>query len=167
MLSKFWPAAGTLFIAVAVVGLLLVIGAPTSADGLAMGLPTDAEPLIVETASGERSFTIEIADSASERERGLMYRQQMADDHGMLFVFNSQQQVGFWMKNTVMPLDLLFISEDGTLKAVLRGEPYSEAVISPGVPVRFVLELKAGAAAANHIAAGDKVRHRVIGEAAK
>src|SRR5689334_438832 len=124
MLNKLWPAAGALFIAVAAMGLLLAIKARTSADGLAMGLPTDAEPLIVETASGQRSFSIEIADDPLERERGLMYRQQMADDHGMLFVFKVQQQVGFWMKNTVMPLDLLFISEDGTLKAVLKGEPY-------------------------------------------
>jgi uncharacterized membrane protein (UPF0127 family) len=127
-----------------------------------MILPTDAEPLVVETAAGERSFAIEIADEPTERERGLMFRETMDDGHGMLFVFAEQRQVGFWMKNTPMPLDLVFIADDGTIKAVLAGKPYSEAVISPGVPVHFVLELKAGTAARQHIADGDKVRHRVV-----
>ena len=60
------------------------------------------------------------------------------------------------MKNTPMPLDLLFIAQDGKIKAIKQGEPFSEAVISPGVPVRFVLELKAGIAAKNGIVDGDK-----------
>ena len=121
-----------------------------------MILPVDPEPLIVETSHGERSFTIEIADDPGERERGLMFREDMDDDHGMLFVFEDQREVGFWMKNTPMPLDLLFIAQDGTVKAIKQGEPLSEAVISPGVPVRFVLELKAGIAAKDGIDDGDK-----------
>ena len=130
-----------------------------------MILPVDPDPLIVETGQGERSFTIEIADDPGERERGLMFREHMDDDHGMLFVFEDQREVGFWMKNTPMPLDLLFIAQDGTIKAIKQGEPFSEAVISPGVPVRFVLELKAGIAAKNDIVDGDKARHRAINQA--
>ena len=131
-----------------------------------MILPVDPEPLIVETAEGERSFSIEVADDPGERERGLMFREQMDDDHGMLFVFEDQREVGFWMKNTPMPLDLLFIAQDGTIKAIKQGEPFSEAVISPGVPVRFVLELKAGIAGKNGIVDGEKARHRAINQAA-
>jgi len=69
------------------------------------------------------------------------------------------------MKNTPMPLDLIFIAQDGTIKAVKQGRPFSEAVISPGAPVRFVLELKAGMAANNDIVDGDKARHRAINQA--
>jgi uncharacterized membrane protein (UPF0127 family) len=150
----------------AALAVLAVSRLPSIADGRAMVLATDPDRLTVETRSGERSFSIEIAAGPAERERGLMFRETMPDDHGMLFVFEDQRQVGFWMKNTVMALDLIFIGEDGTVQAVLAGEPLSEAVITPGVPVRFVLELKAGTAAADHIAAGDKVRHPAIGRAA-
>jgi len=164
MLRNFWQAAGAVFVAVAVVGLLLALRSPSSADGRAMVLPVDPEPLIIETKAGRRAFKIEIADNPEERERGLMFREAMADDHGMLFVFDSQQEVGFWMKNTPMPLDLVFISENGTVRAVRKGEPFSEALISPSEPVRFVLELKAGTAAKNRIARGDKVRHNAINQ---
>ena len=92
-----------------------------------------------------------------------MYRQDMADDHGMLFVFEMQKQVGFWMRNTPMPLDLIFVGQDGKIRAVKHGEPQSDAVISPGVPVRFVLELKAGTAAKNGIEYGDLLRHPAVG----
>jgi uncharacterized protein len=158
------PTFGAIFVAAAVLGLFLAI-LPGSADGRAMILPTDAQPLLVDTAAGERRFSIEVADDAGERSRGLMFRETMDDDHGMLFVFEEQRPVGFWMKNTPMPLDLVFITTDGMVAAVLKGEPYSEAVISPGVPVHFVLELKAGTAARNGIEDGSKVRHPAIGAA--
>jgi uncharacterized protein len=160
------PIAGALFVVLTAFIVLMAVRLPAAADGRAMVLATDPDRLTVQTRSGERSFSIEIAKTPTERERGLMFRETMPDDHGMLFVFEDQRPVGFWMKNTVMPLDLLFISQDGTVQAVLEGEPFSEAVISPGVPVRFVLELKAGTAAANHIEAGDKASHPAIGRAA-
>ena len=165
MLRKFWLAA-VVIILVMVAGVFWLASDSWSvAKGRGMDLPVDPEPLVVETAGGERSFTVEIADDAEERERGLMFREDMDASHGMLFVFEEQREVGFWMKNTPMPLDLIFIAQDGTIKAVKRGQPFSEATISPGVPVRFVLELKAGTAAANGIADGDKVRHRAISQA--
>ncbi|TPM41725.1 DUF192 domain-containing protein [Mesorhizobium sp. B2-3-4] len=136
---------------------------PTAADSRAMILPVDPAPLIVATKGGDRSFSIEVADTDAEREAGLMYRQDMASDHGMLFVFPIQQQVGFWMKNTPMPLDMVFIGQDGKIRAIKHGEPQSEAVVSPGVPVRFVLELKAGTAAANGIEYGNLLHHPAIG----
>jgi uncharacterized membrane protein (UPF0127 family) len=166
MASKLRPTARALSVALAALVMLVAWRLPVVADGRAMVLATDRDRLTVETRSGERAFSIEIAASPSERERGLMFRETMPEDHGMLFVFEDQRQVGFWMKNTVMPLDLVFISEDGKVQAVLPGEPFSEAVITPGVPVRFVLELKAGTAAADHIAAGDEAHHPAISRAA-
>jgi uncharacterized membrane protein (UPF0127 family) len=135
---------------------------PGLADGRAQVLPVDPAPLVAATSAGERSFTIEVADDVGERSAGLMFREAMADDHGMLFVFERTQPVSFWMKNTPMPLDLIFVAEDGTVRAVRRGEPMSEAVVSAGEPVRFVLELKAGTAAKMGIARGTVLRHPVI-----
>lgn len=165
MLRKYWPVAGAVLVAAVAVAIWLVVKSSTAADSRAMILPVDPEPLIVQTAAGERSFTIEIADEPTERERGLMFRKNMDDDHGMLFVFEEQREVGFWMRDTPMPLDLIFISQDGTIKAIKPGEPFSEATITPGEPVRFVLELMAGTAAGNGIADGDKVVHKAISQA--
>ena len=135
---------------------------PAWADSQAMILPVDPHPLVALTSGGGKSFSVEIADDENEREAGLMFRKTMADDHGMLFVFEQSQPVGFWMKNTVMPLDLIFIGQDGRIKAIKHGEPQSEAIITPGQPVRFVLELKAGTAARAGIREGDLVKHPVI-----
>ncbi|MEP9388188.1 DUF192 domain-containing protein [Mesorhizobium sp. KR9-304] len=152
---------------VAIVAALgFYIGMPQSSADQAMRLPVDAAPLVAETAGGERSFTIEIADDGSERSAGLMFRQTMDDDHGMLFVFSETKEVGFWMKNTPMPLDLIFIGEDGRVRGILPGEPFSEAPISPGEPVRFVLELKRGTAEKAGIKDGDILRHPTIAAAA-
>jgi len=135
------------------------------AEGQPMILPVDPAPLVAVTSRGERPFTIEIADDSGKRQAGLMFRQEMADDHGMLFVFEAIQPVGFWMRNTPMPLDLIFIGQDGRIKAIRQGEPFSEAVISPDEPVRFVLELKSGTAEKNGIADGDLIRHPAIAAA--
>ncbi|TPI33651.1 DUF192 domain-containing protein [Mesorhizobium sp. B3-1-6] len=163
MAHRNWLTAGV-FCAAIVFAACFIAAKPSSAD--AMLLPTDRTPLVVSTGSGERSFSIEIADTSAEREAGLMFRRTMADDHGMLFVFERTDEVDFWMKNTPMALDLIFIGEDGRIKAIKRGEPESEAIISPGQPVRFVLELKAGTAARDGIKEGDLLRHPAIGTGA-
>ncbi|MFB9980150.1 DUF192 domain-containing protein [Mesorhizobium kowhaii] len=166
MAHRNWLTAGVVCAIVAVVvaaGAYFYSDRPTAADSRAMILPVDPAPLVVVTKGGDRSFSIEVANTAAEREAGLMYRQDMADDHGMLFVFEIQQQVSFWMQNTPMPLDLIFVGQDGKIRAIKHGEPQSEAIISPGVPVRFVLELKAGTAARNGIEYGDLLRHPAVG----
>lgn len=164
--SRFLRGAIWAAIACAVaLALYLFYPEPASADGQAMVLPVDPAPLVVVTGKGERSFAIEVADEPAERSAGLMFRKEMADDHGMLFVFEATQSVGFWMKNTILPLDLVFIGADGRIKAIRQGEPRSEAVISPDEPVRFVLELNAGVAAKDGIEDGDPVRHPQIGAA--
>ena len=163
----------TFLVAGAVIGAIaavifgfMVVERPFAASSRALTLPVDPERLIAETRSGEKSFSIEIADDPEERGAGLMFREDMDDDHGMLFIFERQQEVGFWMKNTPMPLDLLFVGQDGRVKAIKRGEPFSEAPISPAEPVRFVLELKAGTSAREGIANGDKLVHPAINGAA-
>ncbi len=148
--------------AVALVAAVDLFGSQSLAEQAAMMLPTDPAPLVAVTDEGDRNFSIEIADDAAERSAGLMFRETMPEDHGMLFVMDNTDQVGFWMQNTPMPLDLLFIGPEGKVKRIMRGEPMSEAVISPGEPVRFVLELKAGTAKRVGIESGDIVRHPVI-----
>ena len=166
MTRRNWLTAGVWCAAAAVIiaaGAFFYFQVPSAADGRAMILPVDPAPLVVVTKDGNRSFSIEIADTDAEREAGLMFRQDMADDHGMLFVFEIQQQVSFWMQNTPMPLDLIFVGQDGKIRAIKHGEPQSQAIISPGVPVRFVLELKAGTAARNGIGYDDLLRHPAVG----
>jgi len=152
----------SLIAAIAAVFSCMLLLVPLSAENLAQVLPVDPAVLVAVTPGGEKTFTIEVADDAGERSTGLMFRETMADDRGMLFVFERTQPVSFWMKNTPMPLDLIFIGEDGTVSAVLPGEPFSEAAISPGEPVRFVLELKAGAAKKAGIVEGIRLRHPLI-----
>ena len=158
--------AAALRAATVAAAFLVSLHAPAAADNHAMILPVDPAPLVAETDDGDQRFSIEVADEQRERAAGLMFRQTMRDDHGMLFVFEETRPVGFWMKNTPMPLDLVFIGEDGEVRSVLPGEPFSEASISPNVPVRFVLELKRGIAQKNGIEEGDRIRHPLIDEVA-
>jgi len=164
MFRKSLFAIAAAAVIVAALGFWLAMQQPVAADQ-AMRLPVDATPLVVETSGGERSFSIEIADEPTERGAGLMFRQTMDDDRGMLFVFPQTQPVSFWMKNTPMPLDLLFIGQDGRVVDILPGEPFSEAPIGPASPVRFVLELKRGTAENSGIKDGDFMRHPIINEA--
>lgn len=165
MARKTWCATGAIFALMLGVFAYFAFQQSSLAEGQPMVLANDPAPLTVMTGKGQRSFSIEVADDDGERAAGLMFREKMADDHGMLFVFERTQPVGFWMKNTPMALDLIFIGQDGQVKAVRRGEPFSEALIAPNDPVRFVLELKAGMAEKAGIKDGDVFRHPVISAA--
>jgi len=133
-----------------------------SVEGEPMLLPVDPAPLVVTTDAGQREFTIEVADDDRERSAGLMFRTDLDDTHGMLFVFEETRRVAFWMKNTPLPLDLVFIGEDGEVVSVMNGVPFSTAPIAPDAPVRFVLELNEGTAQKAGIAEGDRVSHPQI-----
>jgi len=142
---------------------LLIFAMPGPA--FAAELPTDAERLVIETGAGPVAFTVELALSPADRASGLMNRTSMAADHGMLFKFDQSRQVLMWMKNTPLPLDMLFIDEAGTVVRIAKETtPYSEAIIPSGGAVRYVLELNAGTADRRGISAGDMARHRVIGK---
>jgi len=132
---------------------------------MAAQLPTDSERLVIETRNGPVAFSVELALTADDRATGLMNRQSMPADHGMLFKFDQTRQVLMWMKNTPLPLDMIFIDADGVVARIAEDTtPFSETIIPSVAPVRYVLELNGGTAAKRGIAAGDQVRHRVIGK---
>lgn len=109
------------------------------------------------------SVYVELARSETERSRGLMFRQSMPQDHGMLFDFERDQMVSMWMKNTYISLDMLFVKADGRIHRIeSRTEPESERVISSGIPVRAVLELNAGVAAKLDLRPGDRLLHPIF-----
>lgn len=121
-------------------------------------------PLAIETAAGERRFTVELALGDRQQAQGLMYRRRLAPDAGMLFVYRRPQPVAMWMKNTLIPLDMVFIAADGRIVRIAqRTVPLSLETISSGAPVRAVLELNAGTAARLGIKPGDRVRSAALG----
>ena len=148
----------------ALVALLLFV----LASALAFSATFSSEPLTIRKADGTTAaFTVELAISADQRAQGLMNRKEMAADHGMLFDFGLTRRVAMWMKNTYLPLDMLFIRKDGTISRVAADTvPQSEAIIDSREPVHFVLELNAGTAAKLGIAAGDRVESATITAAA-
>ncbi len=121
------------------------------------------DELVITTPLGPRHFTVELASTPSERERGLMFRRAMQPDHGMLFDFHTEQMVAFWMKNTPLPLDMVFIDGSGTVVQVTPDAvPYSETPLPSAQPVRAVLELNAGTAKRLGIGPGAKVEHPIF-----
>ncbi|MCO6385473.1 DUF192 domain-containing protein [Aliihoeflea sp. 40Bstr573] len=127
-----------------------------------MELPVDAAPLTFEVDGETVSFDIEIADTAERRARGLMFRTDLPQDRGMLFVFEQTRPVSFWMQNTPSPLDLVFIGQDGRVIDILPGEPFSTASIGPDEPTRFVLELNRGTSERVGLVAGTRLNHPTI-----
>ena len=123
----------------------------------------DRNTVEIATKSGVHVFTVEIAGTEAAREKGLMYRKSLPPGHGMLFDFHAEQPVGFWMKNTYIPLDMIFIRGDGRiLNIVENAEPLSERVIPSGGPVLAVLEVAGGTARKLGIAAGDRVANPIF-----
>ncbi len=121
------------------------------------------EQLVIVTASGRHPFLVEVMRTEDQRERGLMFRRSLAADRGMLFDFKSERRVDMWMKNTFLPLDMIFIAKNGRVAAIAENaEPLSERIISSGAPAYGVLELNAGAAARIGVAIGDKVEHPIF-----
>lgn len=121
-----------------------------------------AKPLTIETSKGSFKFNVEIADTDKARERGLMYRKSLPEGTGMLFNFWAERPVTFWMKNTYVPLDMIFIRGDGTVESVGRGVPLSEELVGSKGPVLAVLEVIAGTAKRIGLKPGDKVHHPIF-----
>jgi uncharacterized protein len=121
------------------------------------------DKLEIMTSTGVRVFSVEMAQTDAERERGLMYRRFMPPDRGMLFNFKREEPVMFWMKNTYIPLDMIFISRAGVVTRIAAdAEPLSERLIPSGGPCYGVLEVNAGVAASLGVKPGDKVRHPIF-----
>jgi len=142
--------------------LLRSLGAAGVALLVAMPLAacSDESRLVLKTASGDHTFTVEVVDTPESRARGLMYRQELADDAGMLFDFQSEHPVSFWMQNTFIPLDMIFIGADGLVKTIyVNARPHDTTSIPSQVPVQYVLEIPGGRSEEIGLEPGDRVEH--------
>ena len=141
---------------------LTLVAATTRAQPQAF----ERDRLAIETAGGAQRFAVELAVTSDQRQQGLMYRQRLPADAGMLFLYPAARPVSMWMKNTLIPLDMLFIGNDGRILHIAeRAIPRSTATISSMRPVRAVLELNGGTAARLMIQVGDRVLYRSFGTA--
>ncbi|KQP05394.1 DUF192 domain-containing protein [Methylobacterium sp. Leaf93] len=140
------------------VAILAGLGAATAQEVAA------TEPLEIASKGTRHSFSVEVMRDDESRSRGLMFRRSMPPEHGMLFDFRKVERVAMWMKNTYLPLDMLFIRPDGSIARIATNtEPLSTKVIPSGEPVLAVLELNAGTTAKLGIKAGDRVEHAMFG----
>ena len=136
------------------IGLLAAVG-PVRPAGL--------QTVEIASKTGVHAFAVELVDNDADRAKGLMYRKELPEGRGMLFDFHRDQEVSFWMQNTYIPLDMLFIRGDGRILSIAENtEPLSTRNISSGGPVRGVLEVIGGTARKLGIASGDRVAHPIF-----
>ena len=143
---------------------LLALGLLAAALGAACGGGDDA-PMVVLRPEGraEVRVQVELARTSEERARGLMFREQLDADAGMLFLYEEEGRLTFWMRNTLIPLDMIFISADHQVAGVVENaEPQTDTVRQVDQPSQFVLEVNGGFAAAHGITAGTPVEFRNI-----
>jgi len=136
--------------------------------GAALGQGADVKfkrsSLAIETGGRELKFEVDMATNDAERSHGLMFRKSLGPYEGMLFDFHQEQPVSFWMKNTLIPLDMIFIAADGTIRHIhSNAVPLSTDAIPSQFPVRGVLEINGGSAKLLGLKPGDKVKHPIFG----
>jgi uncharacterized protein len=137
------------WIAFALVGLFVAAS---------LARPIGQQTIEIATKSGVHVFTVEVVDNDADRAKGLMYRKELPEGQGMLFDFHRDQEVSFWMQNTYIPLDMIFIRGDGRISHIAENtEPLSTRLIPSNGPVRAVLEVIGGTSRKLGIAAGDRV----------
>jgi uncharacterized protein len=139
---------------------LLILPLPGPAGTLAA---QELQPLEIASKSGVHIFGVELAVTPEEQAKGLMFRRELPEKQGMLFDFHREQPTSFWMKNTYVSLDMIFIRADGRILRIAENTvPLSEALVPSGGPVRAVLEVIAGTAKKLGIAPGDRVTHPIF-----
>jgi uncharacterized membrane protein (UPF0127 family) len=114
-------------------------------------------PLTIHSQNGAHHFRVEVATTLDQQQRGLMFRRSLAGDRGMIFPYDPPQDVGFWMKDTLIPLDMVFIRADGTIARIANATPLSLETVLSDEPVGAVLELRGGRTAELGIRSGDRV----------
>jgi uncharacterized membrane protein (UPF0127 family) len=114
-------------------------------------------PLTITSANGVHHFNVEVAQTEQQQSKGLMFVRHLAPNHGMIFPFSPPQEVSFWMENTLIPLDIVFIREDHTIARITHAKPLDETLLPSGEPIVAVLEIRGGRAEQLGIAPGDKV----------
>ncbi len=143
-------------------------GAAEAENGQAASAPStnsasglEIVPMTISGSGKVHRFDVEVARTSAQQAKGLMFRKSLTDGEGMIFPFPVPKFAGFWMKNTVIPLDLIFVRGDGTIESIAaNAEPYSLDTISSGEPVAMVLEIRGGLAAELGLKAGDTVSWR-------
>jgi uncharacterized membrane protein (UPF0127 family) len=140
-----------------------LVAAIAIAAWLLPAIAAASETLEIVTRRGVHVFAVELAATEEARSRGLMFRKELPQGRGMLFDFQTEQPVAFWMRNTYIPLDMIFIRGDGRILRIAENtEPLSERLVPSGGPVRAVLEVIGGTARALGIAPGDRVAHSIF-----
>jgi len=136
--------------------LLLLLASTTTA-----AVEWERDQLVIETRAGQQHhFNVELAQTDEQRARGLMFRESLAEDAGMLFLYQRDRPLSMWMKNTLISLDMFFIDRRGRIVRIAeRTTPLSERSISSGRPARAVLEVPGGTAERLQIRPGDRVIH--------
>lgn len=135
---------------------ILACAAATAGEG-------QFEPLSIITATGTHPFSVEVMRTPRELEKGLMFRTSMPEDHGMLFDFQTEQSVMMWMKNTYIPLDMIFMGKTGKVVGIVaNAKPMSDQILGVVAPTYAVLELNGGEAAKIGLKVGDKVDHPIF-----
>ena len=163
-----------------IVGVLVLAAGLLAPHGYAEGLrpheplnPAKAQtletsPLTITSGKNEFKFTVELATTPEQRDIGLMHRAHMDSKHGMIFDFLDEQIVRFWMRNTFIPLDMLFIRSNGSIAAIMKNvQPHDETPVGPNEPVQAVLEIAGGVSDLLGLKAGDKVSHVIFKAAPK
>lgn len=121
---------------------------------------SDEGKLVLHSATGDYTFNVEVVDTPESRAQGLMYRQELADDAGMLFDFKGEQPVSFWMRNTFIPLDMIFVDAKGVVKNIhVNARPHDPTGIPSDGPVQFVLEIPGGRSVEIGLKPGDTMEH--------
>ena len=152
----------------------LLVALPSMAQGLrpheplnpakAQSLPTS--PLAIESGGQMHEFVVELAETSTQRNIGLMHRNDLAADRGMLFDSRTERPTQFWMRNTFIPLDMLFVRASGQVIYIIENAtPHAETRVGPKQPVRAVLEIPGGTVARLGLKIGDTVRHKIFGNA--
>lgn len=147
-------------------GLILGLMAAFAVAGPGQAKPVQKaglETVEIVTSRGKTKFTVEIAATPAQQQRGLMFRKSLAPDKGMLFTYAKPQPAAFWMKNTLIPLDIIYIAPDGRVLSIARNAiPHDERPIPSGGYILGVLEIAGGRAAQLGILPGDRVLHRIF-----
>jgi uncharacterized membrane protein (UPF0127 family) len=166
MTSRFWISAAFAAALLASCSGVSAGGGKANAAGCNPGealsqsdAGLDQVRLCITSGKKVHAFTVEIARTSQQQARGLMFRNALADDKGMVFPFTEMRMASFWMKNTFIPLDIIFVRADGSIENIaMNTVPYSTDPVESTAPVAAVLELRGGLTAELGIKAGDKVR---------
>ena len=158
MMSAQGLVPASLFVRRAAVALVVAMVA------LPLAACSDEGKLTLHSDTGDHVFNVEVVDTPESRAKGLMFVQELADDAGMLFDFKEERPVSFWMRNTFIPLDMIFVDAAGVVKTIhVNAKPQDPTSIPSNVPVQFVLEIPGGRSVEIGLKPGDTMQHPLVG----